>query len=65
MVLSEEGNFRSPGAVRLVDRPMGRNTIGVVAWLLLLRTPECPDGRQVTPSFHGGWLTYRMTQCEP
>lgn len=56
MVMSDEGTFRSPGAVQLVDRPMGRNTIGVVAWLLLLRTPECPDGRQVISLVHGSWL---------
>ena len=48
MVMSDDASFRSPGSVQLVDRPMGRNTVGVVAWLLLLRTPECPQGRQVS-----------------
>ena len=46
--MSDEASFRSPAAVQLVERPMGRNTVGVVAWLLLLRTPECPQGRQVS-----------------
>ena len=48
MVISNDASFRSPGSVELVERPMGRNTVGVVAWLLLLRTPECPQGRQVS-----------------
>jgi acetyl-CoA carboxylase/biotin carboxylase 1 len=30
-----------------VNRPMGQNDVGMVAWLLTLRTPECPTGRQV------------------
>lgn len=47
MVMSDDASFRSPAAVQLVERPSGLNTVGVVAWLLLLRTPECPEGRQV------------------
>jgi len=30
-----------------VNRPMGQNDVGMVAWLITLRTPECPNGRQV------------------
>ncbi len=47
MVMSGDANFRSAGKVELMQRAIGGNTIGVVAWLMLLRTPECPDGRQV------------------
>ena len=48
MVMSGKADFRSAGKVHLVQRAIGQNTVGVVAWLLLLRTPECPDGRQVS-----------------
>ena len=48
MVMSGKADFRSAGKVHLVQRPIGQNTVGVVSWLLLLRTPECPDGRQVS-----------------
>lgn len=47
VMVDESASFRSPGRVQLVERPMGINTVGVVAWLLLLRTPEYPQGRQV------------------
>jgi acetyl-CoA carboxylase/biotin carboxylase 1 len=30
-----------------MDREMGKNDAGVVAWLLTMKTPECPSGRQV------------------
>lgn len=29
------------------SRPISQNSVGVVAWILTLRTPECPHGRQV------------------
>ncbi|KAL6777494.1 BCC3 [Auxenochlorella protothecoides x Auxenochlorella symbiontica] len=35
------------GRISLVQRPPSRNDVGVVAWLLTLRTPECPRGRQL------------------
>lgn len=28
------------------NRPAGLNDVGMVAWLVTLMTPECPDGRQ-------------------
>lgn len=31
----------------VVDRPLGRNRIGMVAWHITLYTPECPDGREI------------------
>ena len=30
-----------------LSRPVGDNDVGVVAWQLTLKTPECPQGRQV------------------
>lgn len=37
------------GQCELVEcqRPMGQNDVGMVAWLVTLRTPEYPTGRQV------------------
>jgi acetyl-CoA carboxylase / biotin carboxylase 1 len=31
----------------ICSRPISQNTIGVVAWLITLRTPECPQGRRI------------------
>lgn len=47
VMVDEAASFRSPGSVELVERAMGINTVGVVAWLLLLRSPEYPQGRPV------------------
>ncbi len=33
--------------LREVQRPMGQNDVGMVAWLVTLRTPEYPEGRQI------------------
>ncbi|MES1910740.1 MAG: hypothetical protein MHM6MM_003275 [Cercozoa sp. M6MM] len=33
------------GDITLVEREAGQNDVGMVAWLLTLKTPECPDGR--------------------
>ena len=30
-----------------VSRPIGRNDVGIVAWTMTLKTPECPTGRRV------------------
>ena len=30
-----------------VNRPVGQNDVGMIAWVLTLRTPECPQGRKV------------------
>ena len=32
-----------------VSRPIGRNDVGIVAWTMTLKTPECPTGRRVSP----------------
>jgi len=36
----------SNGQIGLVDRPPGSNDVGMVAWLLTMRTPEYPQGRE-------------------
>ncbi len=50
LVLPREGCFRQPGRPEVVRRPMGLNDVGMVAWLLTLKTPECPQVGGV------GWL---------
>lgn len=50
LVMPKEGSYARPAGVVQIDRRAGQNDVGVVAWLLMLKTPECPQGRQV-PSF--------------
>jgi hypothetical protein len=45
LLLAPGASFRQPGRPLLVQRPMGQNDVGMVAWLLTLRTPECPQVR--------------------
>lgn len=40
-------DFRNPPPLERVARPTGTNDCGMVAWVLTLRTPECPGGRAV------------------
>lgn len=49
LVMPKEGSYARPAAVYQVDRGAGQNDVGIVAWLLTLKTPECPQGRQVFP----------------
>ena len=42
------GSFRLPTALQPLQRPMGQNDVGIVAWHMVLCTPECPEGRQVS-----------------
>ncbi len=37
--------YRGPVRLTRVTRPAGRNECGMVAWVLTLRTPECPQVR--------------------
>jgi hypothetical protein len=41
---------RPPGhwSVQRIERDIGENDVGIVSWLMTLKTPECPQGRQVT-----------------
>lgn len=47
LVMSADGTFAEPGTMTPVVRPIGGNDVGVVVWLLTMKTPECPQGRQV------------------
>ena len=47
LVMAPEGTFMQPAAMTPVTRTIGSNDVGVVAWLLTMKTPECPQGRQV------------------
>ncbi|KAL6044996.1 acetyl-CoA carboxylase [Balamuthia mandrillaris] len=38
---------QAENGLKEVQRPIGKNDIGMVAWRLELFTPECPKGRQV------------------
>ncbi|KAL4859471.1 Acetyl-CoA carboxylase 1 [Chlorella vulgaris] len=41
-------SFRCPGAPLVpCNRAASQNEVGVVAWVMTLRTPECPQGRQL------------------
>lgn len=45
------GTHQAPKPMVPVNRPVGQNDVGMVAWVLTFRTPECPQGRKVQPSF--------------
>lgn len=47
LVMVNNGSFQ-PVHMTPVDRPSGQNDVGIVAWLLTLKTPECPQGRQAS-----------------
>ena len=65
VMVDEAASFRSPGSVQLVERPMGINTVGVVAWLLLLRSPEYPEGRQVRDKGSGVYICLQVAAQRP
>jgi acetyl-CoA carboxylase / biotin carboxylase 1 len=44
---SQELYESADGSLILGNRPVGTNTIGMVAWLVSMKTPEYPDGRDV------------------
>ncbi|KAJ3357332.1 acetyl-coenzyme-A carboxylase [Allomyces javanicus] len=47
VLLAQELVLDETGTLRKTMRAMGTNTCGMVAWLMTLKTPECPAGRQV------------------
>ncbi|KAK9799384.1 hypothetical protein WJX73_008409 [Symbiochloris irregularis] len=47
LVMSPGGTFKQSAAMTPVERPVGQNDVGVIAWELLLRTPEYPQGRKI------------------
>lgn len=47
LIMAPGGTFKQGAAMTPVERPVGQNDVGVIAWELLLRTPEYPQGRKV------------------
>ncbi|KAL4426359.1 hypothetical protein ABPG77_004653 [Micractinium sp. CCAP 211/92] len=48
LVAAAGASYRQPPIpLTPVTRPASQNDVGVVAWVWTLRTPECPQGRQV------------------
>ena len=47
LVMPAGGTHQAPKPMVPVDRPVGQNDVGMIAWVLTLRTPECPQGRKV------------------
>ena len=45
------GTHQAPKPMVPVNRPVGQNDVGMIAWVLTFRTPECPQGRKVQPAF--------------
>ena len=48
LVMVQHGTFKRAAAMVPVQRRVGQNDVGIVAWELSLRTPECPQGRKVS-----------------
>ena len=47
LVMPAGGTHQAPKPMVPVNRPVGQNDVGMIAWVLTLRTPECPQGRKV------------------
>jgi len=47
LVMTPGGTYQRPAQMVPVTRPVGQNDVGVLAWQLTMRTPECPQGRKV------------------
>ena len=48
LVLEDPSACSAEAQLKVVERPIGQNDIGIVAWVLTLRSPECPTGRKVS-----------------
>ena len=47
LVLSSRGQPCQRIPLVPVSRPIGQNDVGIVAWVMTLKSPECPTGRKV------------------
>lgn len=47
--MAADGSYATAALMYPVTRPVGQNDIGIVAWILTLKTPEYPLGRKVSP----------------
>lgn len=55
------GTHQHPKPMVAVSRPVGQNDVGMIAWTLKLKTPECPQGRKVRSG--GRWLDRYKFWC--
>ena len=61
LVAPPGASYRDRVPLAPAARPPAQNTVGVVAWLMTLRAPEAPQGRQVVAIANditynsGGW----------
>lgn len=62
LVAGAFGNNWLPIRLQRVSRPIGQNNVGVIAWLMTLKTPESPSGRQVNPNKTLG-LVHCLQDC--
>ncbi|EIE18073.1 hypothetical protein COCSUDRAFT_26470 [Coccomyxa subellipsoidea C-169] len=47
LVMPPGGTHQAPKPLVAVTRPVGQNDVGMVAWTLTMKTPECPQGRKI------------------
>ena len=52
LVMPAGGTHQAPKPMVPVNRPVGQNDVGMIAWVLTCRTPECPQGRKVRLLLH-------------
>ena len=61
LVLAGDTNYRSSDLkLERMERGPGENDVGMVAWMITLKTPECPQGRQVCLSCPGIFSASRL-----
>lgn len=47
LVMPPGGTHTHPKPLVPTNRLVGQNDVGMIAWTLTLKTPECPQGRKV------------------
>eukprot|EP00884_Botryococcus_braunii_P014175 jgi/Botrbrau1/22759/Bobra.0132s0090.2 len=47
LVMPADATYSQKVDLQTVSRPIGQNNVGIVAWVLTMKTPECPEGRKV------------------
>jgi acetyl-CoA carboxylase / biotin carboxylase 1 len=48
LVMPADATYSHKVDLQGVSRPIGQNNVGIVSWVLTLKTPECPTGRKVS-----------------
>lgn len=61
--MAADGTFKQAASMVPVARPVGQNDVGIVAWELTLKTPECSLGRKVSQLLYKAvYITCRLMQ---